>query len=167
MSRELVIISGGQTGVDRGALDAALELGSECGGWCPEGRRAEDGRIPDRYPLKELAGGYAARTRRNAEDSDGTLILHRGPLTGGTALTLNVAQQLRKPVCLVDAATKLVEEGVAPARMFIEAHGIHRLNVAGPPASHWPGAHHYAQHLIRALLQSLQSEVSDAPVTHS
>ncbi len=76
-------MSGGQTGVGRGALDAALDVGRPCGGWCPAGRRAEDGRIPDRYPLAEVsAPGYAARTLRNVLDSDGTVIIHFGRLAG-------------------------------------------------------------------------------------
>ena len=82
------IISGGQTGVDRAALDVALALGLAVGGGCPKGRRAEDGIIPDRYPLTETPEpNYEARTRRNVEDADGTLILNRGKLDGGTALT--------------------------------------------------------------------------------
>src|SRR5210317_1948565 len=82
----LRIVSGGQTGVDRGALDAALTLGRVCGGWCPEGRLADDGPIPARYPLQELpGGGYRARTRRNVRDSDATLIVTFGAPTGGTA----------------------------------------------------------------------------------
>ena len=86
--RQIVILSGGQTGLDRAALDAALELGFRCGGTCPAGRKAADGRIPDRHPLTELASAsYPARTRRHEEDADGTLIIHFGPLTGGTALT--------------------------------------------------------------------------------
>jgi hypothetical protein len=73
------IISGGQTGVDRGALDAALEASFPCGGWCPKGRKAEDGPIPARYPLKEMDGpAYRLRTERNVRDSDGTLILFFG-----------------------------------------------------------------------------------------
>jgi hypothetical protein len=70
MPHSLIIISGGQTGVDRGALDAGLELGAPCGGWCPDGRKAEDGPIPDRYPLDELKGaGYPEPTRCNPSSS--------------------------------------------------------------------------------------------------
>jgi len=87
-TRPLRVVSGGQTGVDRGALDAALERGVPCGGWCPAGRLAEDGVIPARYPVTELRGaGYDERTRKNVEDSDGTLIVTFGRATGGTART--------------------------------------------------------------------------------
>src|SRR5947209_11260398 len=85
------IVSGGQTGVDRAALDVALELGLPCGGWCPKGRRSEGGRIPERYPLRETtSAAYPARTRRNVLYSDGTLVLTNGPPTGGTALTIEL-----------------------------------------------------------------------------
>ena len=88
------IISGGQTGADRAALDVALELKIPCGGWCPKGRRAEDGRIDDRYPLKETPStDYRVRTRLNVEESDGTLVITRGPLTGGTALTIKLVRE--------------------------------------------------------------------------
>ena len=86
----LKIISGGQTGVDRAALDMALQHGIACGGWCPEARRAEDGIIPEKYPLEVLAGGdYKARTRKNVQESDGTVIIYFGELRGGTKQTLN------------------------------------------------------------------------------
>src|SRR3990167_2671567 len=88
---------GGQTGVDRAALDVALELGILCGGWCPNGRKAEDGAIPARYPLQELpSGGYRQRTKRNVRESDGTLILFRNELTGGSAFTADVARKEAK-----------------------------------------------------------------------
>jgi len=78
-SKLLKVISGGQTGVDRGTLDAALAFEVECGGWCPAGRLAEDGTIPKRYPVMELANaGYAERTARNVADADGSLIISKG-----------------------------------------------------------------------------------------
>jgi len=158
-NRALVIISGGQTGVDRGALDAALELGTTCGGWCPADRSGEDGRIPDRYPLRTLAdGGYSERTRQNVDDSDATLILHHGPVHGGTGLTLNTCRELGKPVLLLDAAHVSPGEGARQAQAFVDAHGIHRLNVAGPRESHWPGAHAFARAVVRALLGAVHSQ---------
>ena len=90
------IVSGGQTGVDRAALDVALKVGIPCGGWCPKGRKAEDGAIPDRYPLTETSSAsYPVRTEKNVNDSDGTLILKVGPVTGGTARTVKAAKKLK------------------------------------------------------------------------
>ena len=101
------IVSGGQTGVDRAALDVALELGVACGGWCPKGRRAEDGTIAERYPLTETSTrAYPERTRRNVLDSDGTLILARGRPTGGTALTIKIAAETGKPCFIVDLSAE-------------------------------------------------------------
>lgn len=97
------IISGGQTGVDRAALDVAMARGLACGGWVPRGRRAEDGRLPLRYPMRESRrNSYGERTRLNVRDADGTLILTRGQPIGGTALTAALAQRLGKPYLLVD-----------------------------------------------------------------
>ena len=97
------IISGGQTGVDRAALDVAMARGLPCGGWVPRGRRAEDGRLPLQYPMRESRrNSYEERTRLNVRDADGTLILTRGRPIGGTALTAALAQRLGKPCLLVD-----------------------------------------------------------------
>jgi len=155
MPSSLVIISGGQTGVDRGALDAALALEKPCGGWCPKGRLAEDGRIPDRYPLKEVSAGYPERTRRNAEDSEGTLIIHFGSLSGGTLLTKQIAEQLGKPVCLVDGTKMAARFAANAVRTFVETHSIQRLNVAGPRASRDANAYGYACAMIDVLLRTL------------
>lgn len=96
------IVSGGQTGVDRAGLDAAMEAGIPVGGWCPAGRLAEDGRIPERYPLSELdSPGYAARTERNVIQSDATLVLNIGELADGTALTAEFAREFGKPLLVV------------------------------------------------------------------
>ena len=133
------IISGGPTGADRAALAVALALGLPVGGGCPPGRRAEDGTIPDRYPLAETPEhNYEARTRRNIEDSDGTLILNLGTLDGGTALTADHARQVGKP-CLVVA----LEAGIEPAafRAWLDRNQIAVLNVAGPRESQRPGVY--------------------------
>ena len=116
----LKVISGGQTGVDRGALDAALALQVECGGWCPEGRLAEDGTIPKRYPVMELANaGYAERTARNVADSDGTLIISNGVPLGGTRETVDRCIEMRKPHLIIDCARRSVQETIEVATEFV------------------------------------------------
>ncbi len=147
----MTIVSGGQTGVDRAALDVALELGIACGGWCPQGRRAEDGVIPARYPLRETeAAQYNVRTRRNARDSDGTLILNQGTLEGGTAYTRQVAAEYEKPCLLVDLDATSEPRG---AIEWIHEHGIRTLNVAGPRESKRPGVYAQARvYLYRLFL---------------
>ncbi len=145
------IVSGGQSGVDRAALDVGLALGLPVGGWCPKGRRAEDGRIADRYPLVETPErNYQTRTRRNVEDSDGTLILNLGKLDGGTALTVAHARQIGKP-CLVVA----LEEGIEPAtfRDWLKENSITVLNVAGPRESKRPGVYRAAVRYLKVLLR--------------
>ena len=133
------IVSGGQTGVDRAALDVALELGIPCGGWCPKDRRAEDGSIPEQYPLRETSSrDWYVRTRRNVKDSDGTLILNCGPLTGGSALTEKYAKELRKPYLIVDLDDRADPKVV---RGWGSRHEISVLNVAGPRESKVPGIH--------------------------
>ena len=153
------IISGGQTGVDRGALDAALKLGIECGGWCPEGRLAEDGVIPDHYPVKELpGGGCPARTRQNVKDSDATLIIYWGELSGGTEKTLEYCLEEGKPYKLVDAMLASEDEGAGAVTGFIGSNDISILNIAGPRASGESQAHDYTQYLVECLLKAtLQS----------
>lgn len=149
------IISGGQTGVDRGALDAALEAGFPCGGWAPEGRAAEDGRIHARYPLQELAGaGYEERTLQNVLDSDGTAILHSGTLEGGTRQTMINCVEHGKPFELVDAARSGPREAASRISAFIERHRLSVLNVAGPRASKWPEGYRYTHSTIRHLLDT-------------
>jgi hypothetical protein len=160
-TRPLRVVSGGQTGVDRGALDAALDLGVPCGGWCPAGRLAEDGVIPARYPVTELRGaGYEERTRKNVEDSDGTLIVTFGHASGGTAHTISFCEKLARPHLIVDGASVTLDEAVRRAVRFVRERCIGRLNVAGPRASGEPRAHEYAYALIRELC--LQCGVSQS-----
>jgi hypothetical protein len=161
LSRAFCVISGGQTGVDRGALDAALSLGVACGGWCPTGRAAEDGVIPARYPLTALRdAGYDERTVKNVEDSDGTLIITFGRASGGTARTIEICKQLGRPHLIVDAAGVALEDAVNDAVRFVRKKDIRRLNVAGPRASVEPRAYEYAASLVRGLC--LQCGVSES-----
>ena len=145
------IVSGGQTGVDRAALDVALELWLPCGGWCPKGRRAEDGRIPDRYPMEEASSpDYRVRTELNVQDSDGTLILTWGQLVGGTLLTLKLARRLHKPYFVVD----LAQAGEAKSiQEWGRAKRIRILNVAGPREGEAPGIHARASSFLREVLR--------------
>lgn len=147
------IVSGGQTGVDRAALDAALESGVEAGGWCPEGRMAEDGPIPDRYPLQVLPGaGYPERTRQNVQDSDGTLIIYFGQPSGGTEKTLLFCIQSGKPYVLIDGDELTARRASQKVRAFVERRGISVLNVAGPRASGEAKAYSYARQVVQGLL---------------
>ena len=149
----LRIVSGGQTGVDRAALDVALELGIPCGGWCPDGRLAEDGLLSRRYPLRELpGGGYRRRTRANVADSDATLIVYFEELAGGTAATLQDCLDLGKPCKLVDGAEIPPCRGARAVARFLRRHGVGVLNVAGPRASQSPRAYRYTRELLTALL---------------
>ncbi len=148
------IVSGGQTGVDRAALDAALALGVPCGGWCPRGRRAEDGPIADGYPLVETpTARYAERTRLNVRDSDATLIVTRGAPIGGTALTADLAGELGRPVLVVDFADREVAAALSAVRTWIDAHAIATLNLAGPRESTVPGIYEEALAFLKELLR--------------
>jgi hypothetical protein len=147
------IVSGGQTGVDRGALDAALEAGFPCGGWAPEGRVAEDGTLPERYPLRELPGaGYEERTLQNVLDSDATAILYSGKLEGGTRQTMVHCVEHGKPFELIDATHTAPREAALKLAAFIERNRVSVLNVAGPRASKWTGGYQYVRSTLRHLL---------------
>ena len=146
------LISGGQTGVDRAALQVALDLGIPCGGWCPRGRRAEDGRIPAKFPLRESTSrNYAVRTRLNVDESDGTLILSRGKLTGGTALTESIARQNQKPCLVIDLMAELDAQAVEE---WIAENRIRTLNVAGPRESQQAGIFNQACEYLREFIKS-------------
>ena len=142
--------------MDRGALDAALGLGAPCGGWCPRGRLAEDGAIPEGYPLKELASDhYPDRTRKNVEDSDGTLIIHFGGLEGGTAFTQQCCIERNRPHLVINLSRRSIEEAATDTVKFIIPDCIGTLNVAGPRASKVARAHAETCNLIRAVLQKV------------
>jgi len=144
------IVSGGQTGVDRAALDAARAAGLERGGWCPRGRLAEDGALGLDYPLRETpTADYAQRTEWNVRDSDATLILSPLPLEGGTLLTSQLARRLGKPWLALDPRER---GALTSARRWLDENGIATLNVAGPRASHWAEGHRLAKAFLAELL---------------
>ena len=146
------MISGGQTGVDRSALDVALELGMPAGGWCPKGRKAEDGSLASRYPLTETSSEqYWQRTEWNVRDSDGTLVLTRGAPAEGTAYTIEVARKMGKP-CLVLDLSEEPSESVVQA--WADEHKVRVLNVAGPRESKCPGIYAQAAQFLRAILST-------------
>ena len=147
------IISGGQTGADQGALDAALELGHLCGGWCPKNRTSEAGRIPDIYPLQEHASeNHAARTEANVQDSDGTLIFTTGKPEGGTALTVECARRHFKPYLIIDLSLGSRAVDLQKIWQWGHEHEVFVLNVAGPRESKSPGIQDAVQALVRKLL---------------
>jgi hypothetical protein len=130
------VISGGQTGVDRAALDAAMTLGIEVGGWCPKGRKALDGVIPEKYLLTETRGkSYQTRTKWNVRDSDASLILCLGEPSGGTALTIKYCEQIGKPYHVhrlnSEWGTYLDGEDFGGVVYWLNCHHVQVLNVAG------------------------------------
>jgi hypothetical protein len=166
------IVSGGQTGVDRGALDAALVAGFACGGWCPAGRAAEDGEIPERYPLtplsasvtgktspvretRQLAEQYKARTLKNVQTSDGTVILYSGTLSGGTLLTQKLCLREQKPFICLDAQVMTKLRAAGAIAQFIEEQGISVLYVAGPRLSGWPQGYGFALGVVGAVISNI------------
>jgi hypothetical protein len=147
------VVSGGQTGADRGALDAAIEMNVPHGGFCPRGRLAEDGPIPEKYQLEEMAStSYAHRTEANVRNSDGTLLITRGPATGGSALTARLASELGKPFLQLDLSIQARGEAIASARTWLEREDVRILNVAGPRGSGCPGIADEVRSIVVALL---------------
>lgn len=151
------IVSGGQTGVDQAGLDAAIAVGIDHGGWCPLGRICENGVIPKKYRLVEtVSQKYKQRTEKNVIDSDGTLILYRARLSGGTAFTLRMAQKHDRPFLLVD-----LEKDHQPSiiQAWLEDAAIRVLNVAGPRESSAAGIRTQAFDLLTKILnQSAEIE---------
>jgi len=154
----LKIVSGGQTGVDRAALDAAIYWGLPHGGWCPRGRRAEDGRIPARYQLKETEQrDYAARTERNVVDSDATLIVYRDSLSGGTEFTYRMTCKHHKPCLRCDLNAPPDPYDVLT---WLRQHLVAVLNVAGPREQSSPGIGRSAYDFLTAFLDPQRFDVA-------
>lgn len=157
------IVSGGQTGADRAALDVAIEYDIPHGGWVPKGRKAEDGPIAKRYHLKEMGSThYKARTEQNVLDSDGTLIVSMGPLRGGSADTKAYAEKHGRPYLHVDLNRQNPFSASVAIKLWIEERGIEILNVAGPRASESPGIYDATAKLLRVVLH-LQKVVGHMP----
>ena len=150
-SVDFKIVSGGQTGVDRAALDFALENNIPCGGRCPKGRPAEDGIIPSKYPLKETAGkDYSERTRKNIEESDATLVIYKENPDEGTKLTITLCNKLSKPCFIVNLSSPSYSEKVFN---LIAANRIKTLNIAGPRESNSPGIYIEAFKFLSEIFQ--------------
>jgi len=152
--RDVRVISGGQTGVDRAALDAAIELDLDYGGSVPKGRKAEDGPIDEKYgKLTELGSlSYRVRTQRNVTDSDATLIITRGRFSGGTALTARLASAQHKPYLIVDLKKMDEAQALDEATAWLNLVRPGALNVAGPRESEVPGIYGAAYRFLRLLL---------------
>ena len=154
--KALKIISGGQTGVDRAALDVALRHRLECGGWCPAGRLDEFGKIPDHYPIQELqGGGFTERTLQNVKDSDGTVVIYPVELRGGTEQTVRLCVELERPHQLIDASKISAEDAANLICDFVRKNKIGILNVAGPRQSEWPEGYAYASRALDIFLTAL------------
>ena len=147
------IVSGGQTGADQAALDVAIEMGIGHGGWITKGRRTEDGRLPDKYRLKEIDSiDYEQRTELNVVDSDGTVIFSHGELKGGSAYTLELAKKHNR-TCLHINLDELSEyKAVEIIKTWIEARGIEILNVAGPRKSEDPLIYENVRNVLKSVL---------------
>lgn len=162
------IISGGQTGVDRAALDVAIEMGIPHGGWVPKGRKAEDGVIPVKYEVEEISGnGYPERTEKNIAESDGTLIISRGNLTGGSALTRELAIKQRRPWLHINLEKSNPFIAAKTIVGWIKDYDIRVLNIAGPRTSQDPEIYEKAGLLLKAViyLMSVETYLPEPPVS--
>ncbi len=149
------IISGGQTGADRAGLDVALRYKFPHGGWCPKGRKAEDGPIGGQYQLTETpSANYLQRTEWNVRDTDGTIVFTFDPqITGGSLRTVDFAKKHKKPCLQISRGSLFQPEGLI--QEFIKEHDIKLLNIAGSRESKEPGINEWAKSILdRALFWS-------------
>ncbi|MCG6912123.1 MAG: putative molybdenum carrier protein [Deltaproteobacteria bacterium] len=146
------IISGGQTGADQAALDAAIKLGIPHGGWIPKGRLTEDGPLPAKYQLREMpTGSYPERTKKNIREADGTLIFSHGPLTGGSEFTRKMAVKYMKPLLHIDFYKMIPFDAAVTINNWMVDHDIRILNVAGPRSSSDPKIYRSVMDIIEAV----------------
>lgn len=147
------MISGGQTGADRAALDVAIKLGISHGGWIPKGRLTENGMLDDKYHLKEMeTTNYNKRTEQNVIDSDGTLILSHGKLTGGSEYTKDMALRHGRPWLHINLNKTESSQAARQIRSWIAKHEINVLNVAGPRASKDPAIYRSTTDVLERAL---------------
>lgn len=159
------IISGGQTGADRAALDVAIRWNIPHGGWVPKGRIAEDGTLPETYRLDEMpTDSYAARTQQNVIDSDGTLIIASGKLTGGTDFTREMTLKHKKQLLSVDLRLTSHAEAASLIASWIRLRRVEVLNVAGPRASEEPDIYHHVRHILDITIKILKSANPDSQI---
>ena len=143
------ILSGGQTGADRAALDFAIKHHIPHGGWLPKGRKTEDGTLPEKYQLQEMpTPDYSKRTKQNVLDSDGTLIVSHGFLTGGSALTEFLAEEHNNPYLHIDLNLLSMQEVAQIINQWIQSYKLKVLNVAGPRASKDPKIYQAIMNLL-------------------
>lgn len=163
MATKIKIISGGQTGVERGALDAAIAAGVDCGGWCPRGRLAEDGALDKSYPLKETTSeDVHVSTLKNVHEADATVIIYFGKLEGITLESIEYCRQHNKPHLLVNTDFAKPEKAVEAIKKFVIDKKLITINITGPSASKVPRARTYAQIVIAGLFRELQIESPSA-----
>jgi hypothetical protein len=162
------IISGGQSGADRAALDVAIKLGIPHGGWVPKGRLTEDGPLPEVYALQETATAvYAERTEKNVVDSDGTLIISRGELTGGSEYTREMALKHGRPWLHVDLNRTPAFRAAVTINEWLAGNDIRVLNVAGPRASKGPNIYRDAAALLESVYYLSLSGLNPKKITDS
>jgi hypothetical protein len=147
------VISGGQTGADRAALDAGLEAAFPIGGSCPVGRMAEDGPISHTYTLTEIGGGYRQRTKQNVVDSDGTVIFYESYVSGGTETTVLFCIRQGKPYKLIDIETVEPEWAAELLIDFVDEFSVAILNVAGPRSSSCSKIYGYVKRVVSFVIQ--------------
>jgi len=149
---QLKLISGGQTGIDRAVLDFCLDHGIPCGGWCPAGRKAEDGIIDPGYPLKEFpSASYCKRTAANVRDSDATVILFPGEMHGGTLKSFEIVQKEKKPFLLLDMSVLDAADVAARLRKFLGRFHPATVNFSGPRKSDWKEGYEYCYAILQQV----------------
>lgn len=152
------IVSGGQTGADRAALDVAIRWKIPHGGWVPQGRMAEDGPLPEKYRLDEMpTDSYAARTEQNVIDSDGTLIIASGKLSGGADYTREMTLKHKKQLLGIDLSITGHAEAASLIASWIRLRRIQVINVAGPRASESPTIYHHVGRILELTLRILKN----------